>query len=79
MTLKYVEPQDSALPEGRWRFHVFKGDKQIGTTTWSYSVVILNFIVRLDVVKLYGKKYFVFGRDPSVHPSISLHMQQTCA
>lgn len=27
--LKHAEPSDAALPEQKWRFHVFKGDDQV--------------------------------------------------
>lgn len=29
--LKYVEPQEAAIPQTKWRLHVFKGDDQIRT------------------------------------------------
>lgn len=31
VVLKYAEPRESCMPDKKYRFHVFKGEKQIGT------------------------------------------------
>ena len=57
--LKYQAPNNSCLPKLKYRFHVFKNDKQV------------------DVMLLYSKSSYLFGRDRNVvdfpfdHSSIS--------
>ena len=57
--LKYQAPNNSCLPKLKYRFHVFKNDKQV------------------DVLLLYNKASYLFGRDRNIadfpfdHSSIS--------
>lgn len=42
VVLKYGEPQESCQPTRKYRFHVFKGDDQIGTESKVCFIVLIE-------------------------------------